>query len=156
MSTSSTERLCLPQRLTSSMPTHPLPILMNHGVHVALCSDDPAVFGNMGLTFDYFQVWLSLKWIAFGVCDLHAPIAKVLVASEVTGLITLGEMAQDSIRVSKLNLHLPWQTIWPSMNRDSILLLMRKRRNAPCQPGRRGGINSLRKLSRNIIREIYK
>lgn len=35
---------------------HPLPILLNNGVPVALCSDDPAVFGNMGLTFDYFQV----------------------------------------------------------------------------------------------------
>ena len=38
------------------MPMHPLPILLNNGVPVALCSDDPAVFGNMGLTFDYFQV----------------------------------------------------------------------------------------------------
>ena len=28
---------------------------MNQGVHVALCSDDPAVFGNMGLSFDFFQ-----------------------------------------------------------------------------------------------------
>ena len=35
---------------------HPLPALMNQGVHVALCSDDPAVFGNMGLSFDFFQV----------------------------------------------------------------------------------------------------
>ena len=37
------------------MPMHPLPALMNQGVHVALCSDDPAVFGNMGLSFDFFQ-----------------------------------------------------------------------------------------------------
>jgi len=44
------------QRLTSSMPMHPLPALLNNGVPVALCSDDPAVFGNMGLTFDYYQV----------------------------------------------------------------------------------------------------
>lgn len=41
------------------MPMHPLPILVNHGVRVALCSDDPAVFGNMGLSFDYFQVCLD-------------------------------------------------------------------------------------------------
>lgn len=64
------------------MPAHPLPVLMNNGVPVALSSDDPAIFGNMGLTYDYFQV---------------------LVASEVTGLITLGEMAQDSIRVSQFS-----------------------------------------------------
>ncbi|KAF8077740.1 hypothetical protein FPV67DRAFT_10272 [Lyophyllum atratum] len=68
-------------RLTSSMPMHPLPILLNHGVPVALCSDDPAVFGNMGLTFDFFQV---------------------LVASEVTGLSTLGQLARDSLEHSTL------------------------------------------------------
>ena len=44
------------QRLTSSMPMHPLPVLLNNGVPVALGSDDPSVFGNMGLTFDFFQV----------------------------------------------------------------------------------------------------
>ncbi|EPS97019.1 hypothetical protein FOMPIDRAFT_1129241 [Fomitopsis schrenkii] len=69
-------------RLTSSMPAHPLPILVNHGVHVSLCSDDPAVFGNMGLTFDFFQV---------------------LVSSEVTGLLTLGEFARDSIKYSMMD-----------------------------------------------------
>ncbi|RDX47025.1 Metallo-dependent hydrolase [Lentinus brumalis] len=69
-------------RLTGSMPMHPLPAIMNHGVHVALCSDDPAVFGNMGLTFDFFQVF---------------------VASEVNGLITLRELVWDSIRFSNLD-----------------------------------------------------
>ena len=44
------------QRLTSSMPMHPLPVLLNNGVPVALGSDDPSAFGNMGLTFDFFQV----------------------------------------------------------------------------------------------------
>ncbi|KDR73569.1 hypothetical protein GALMADRAFT_251310 [Galerina marginata CBS 339.88] len=69
-------------RLTSSMPMHPLPALLNNGVPVALCSDDPAVFGNMGLTFDYFQV---------------------LAASEITGLSTLGAIARDSIEFSTLD-----------------------------------------------------
>ncbi|KAJ4483072.1 hypothetical protein C8J55DRAFT_572012 [Lentinula edodes] len=68
-------------RLTSSMHMHPLPVLLNQGVPVALCSDDPSVFGNMGLTFDYFQV---------------------LAASEITGLIQLGEMAKDSIKFSSM------------------------------------------------------
>ncbi|KIM79688.1 hypothetical protein PILCRDRAFT_823225 [Piloderma croceum F 1598] len=70
-------------RLTSSMPMHPLPIVINNGIPVALCSDDPAVFGSMGLSFDFFQV---------------------LVASEVTGLIQLGEMARDSIQYSTLDI----------------------------------------------------
>lgn len=38
------------------MPTHPLPVFLNNGVPVSLSSDDPAVFGNMGLSFDFFQV----------------------------------------------------------------------------------------------------
>ncbi|PIL24492.1 hypothetical protein GSI_14247 [Ganoderma sinense ZZ0214-1] len=63
------------------MPMHPLPALMNQGVHVALCSDDPAVFGNMGLSFDFFQVF---------------------VASDVHGLATLRELVWDSIRYSAL------------------------------------------------------
>jgi adenosine deaminase CECR1 len=55
---------------------HPLPALINQGVPVALCSDDPAVFGNMGLSFDFYQV---------------------LVSSEVTTLGTLGELARSSL-----------------------------------------------------------
>ncbi|KAL4266131.1 metallo-dependent hydrolases superfamily protein [Pleurotus pulmonarius] len=69
-------------RLTSSMPTHPLPILFNNGVPVALCCDDPSIFGNMGLTFDFYQV---------------------LVSSEVTGLVQLAEVARDSIKYSMLD-----------------------------------------------------
>ncbi|EKM82478.1 hypothetical protein AGABI1DRAFT_68123, partial [Agaricus bisporus var. burnettii JB137-S8] len=69
-------------RLTSSMPMHPLPIMLNHGIPVALSSDDPSVFGNMGLTYDFFQV---------------------LVSSEVTGLNTLGALARDSIEFSTMD-----------------------------------------------------
>lgn len=47
------------------MPAHPLPLLLNNGVSVALCSDDPAVFGNMGLSFDFFQVSDLLIHILF-------------------------------------------------------------------------------------------
>ncbi|KAG6814602.1 hypothetical protein H0H92_000131 [Tricholoma furcatifolium] len=68
-------------RLTSSMPMHILPVLVNSGVPVALCSDDPAVFGNMGLTFDFYQV---------------------LVSSELTGLGTLRRFAMDSLEHSTL------------------------------------------------------
>ncbi|KAI5124292.1 hypothetical protein M0805_008900 [Coniferiporia weirii] len=68
-------------RLTSSMPAHPLPVLLNNGVPVALSSDDPAIFGNMGLSFDFFQV---------------------LVASEVNGLFTLKDVALQSLKHSMM------------------------------------------------------
>jgi len=57
---------------------HPIASVLNHGISVCLCSDDPAAFGNLGLSFDFYQV---------------------LVSSEQTGLITLGEIALDSLKV---------------------------------------------------------
>ncbi|KAI9061473.1 Metallo-dependent hydrolase [Trametes sanguinea] len=69
-------------RLTGSMPMHPLPAVINHGVHAVLCSDDPSVFGNMGLSFDFFQVF---------------------VASEVNSLATLRMFVWDSIKFSSLD-----------------------------------------------------
>ena len=57
---------------------HPIASVLNHGISVCLCSDDPSAFGNLGLSFDFYQV---------------------LVSSEQTGLITLGEIALDSLKV---------------------------------------------------------
>lgn len=68
-------------RLTSSMPMHPLPVLLNNGVSVALCPDDPSVFGNMGLSFDFFQV---------------------IVASEITSVLSLKQLARQSLEYSSL------------------------------------------------------
>lgn len=85
---------------------HPLPIVLNHGVPVALSSDDPSVFGNMGLTYDFFQVSFLVVSVAGGSCI--GP-NQVLVASEVTGLSTLGALARDSIEVGCEH---------PKMNKD--------------------------------------
>jgi len=68
-------------RLTSSVCTHPLSALINQGVPVALCSDDPSVFGSMGLSFDFFQV---------------------LMGSDINGLFTLGILARQSLEHSTL------------------------------------------------------
>ncbi|KIJ69088.1 hypothetical protein HYDPIDRAFT_23945 [Hydnomerulius pinastri MD-312] len=92
-------------RLTASMPMHPLPILLNHGVPVALSSDDPAMFQNMGLSFDFYQV---------------------IAASEITGLLTLGHLARDSITHSMLSdtekarVREAWETRWNSFLQELI------------------------------------
>ncbi|KAF8559676.1 Metallo-dependent hydrolase [Imleria badia] len=92
-------------RLTASMPMHPLPILLNQGVPVALSSDDPAMFQNMGLSFDFYQV---------------------LVASEVTGLLMLGHLARDSIVHSMLGesekgrLVEFWETRWEGFIKELV------------------------------------
>ncbi|QRV92114.1 AMP deaminase [Ceratobasidium sp. AG-Ba] len=69
-------------RLTSSMPTHPLPILLNNGLAVALGPDDPSIFGNLTLSFDFYQV---------------------IVSSEVTNVLSLGQMARKSLEHSLLS-----------------------------------------------------
>lgn len=38
------------------MPMHPLPSILNNGVPVALSCDGPSVFGNFGITYDFYQV----------------------------------------------------------------------------------------------------
>ncbi|KAF8333951.1 Metallo-dependent hydrolase [Cantharellus anzutake] len=68
-------------RLTSSMPMHPLPAVLNSGVPVALNCDDPGIFDSMGNTYDIFQV---------------------LIASDVSGLTTIGTIAYDSLQFSEL------------------------------------------------------
>ena len=65
-------------RLCTSMPAHPLPVLLNNGIPVSLNSDDPAVFNSMGLSYDFYQA---------------------LVSSEVSGLMTLAQLALDSLQV---------------------------------------------------------
>lgn len=44
-------------RLTGSIMSHPLPALLARGVPVALCNDDPSVFGlgSNGMTHDFWQ-----------------------------------------------------------------------------------------------------
>ncbi|ELU42780.1 adenosine deaminase [Rhizoctonia solani AG-1 IA] len=69
-------------RLTRSANTHILPILLNNGVPVALSSDDPAVFQNPGLSFDFYQA---------------------IVASNITNILSLGKIARQSLEFSSLN-----------------------------------------------------
>ena len=72
--------------------------MVNNGVPVALCSDDPAIFGNMGLTYDFFQV--SQSWQYFYQPSPKA-ISKVLVGSEINGLMTMKALARQGLEVRR-------------------------------------------------------
>jgi len=50
-----TQTRCL-QRLTSSIPMYPITVIINHGVPIFLAFGDPAMFGSMGLSFEFDQV----------------------------------------------------------------------------------------------------
>lgn len=86
-----------PQRLTSSVCTHPLASLINQDVPVALCSDDPSVFGNMGLSFDFFQVRQSHNFNLVKPTPIVSP--QVLMGGDINGLLTLGMLARQSLEV---------------------------------------------------------
>jgi len=117
------------QRLTSSMPMHPLPILLNHGVPVALCSDDPSVFGNMGLSFDHFQV---------------------IAASEVTGLLQLAAISRGSFGVRLFWLYSTRSVA--KMCSTSIPCWMQTTKCLQRRHGKGGGRNLYSRLSRTVTR----
>lgn len=48
---------CGKETLTRYVAFKPLPIMLNFGVPTALCNDDPAVFTNHGLSYDFFQLF---------------------------------------------------------------------------------------------------
>ena len=96
---------------------HPIASVLNHGIPVCLCSDDPSAFGNLGLSFDFYQV---------------------LVSSEQTGLITLGEIALDSLKVGYFSSNgdhsMPLTMVFLSTQ-----LSKQRKRNGRSRCGRRGG-----------------
>jgi len=94
---------------------HPIASVLNHGIPVCLCSDDPSAFGNLGLSFDFYQV---------------------LVSSEQTGLITLGEIALDSLKVCQPP---PRHSAQLTVVFLSIQRLKRMKRSGRSSRGRRGG-----------------
>ncbi|CAO1626557.1 unnamed protein product [Sympodiomycopsis kandeliae] len=67
---------------TPSVAQHPLPILLNHGLHVALSNDDACQFGNPGLSYDFYQVFTASK------------------ASTIASLYTLAKTSIDHSRLT--------------------------------------------------------
>ncbi|KAG8946493.1 hypothetical protein FRC04_011669 [Tulasnella sp. 424] len=79
--------------------------MLNRELTVALSSGDPAVFGNLGRLYDY---------------------VRVLVSTKVTGLITLGVLARESLMISELKPEekdiavAKWDRRWQALLRDVI------------------------------------
>jgi adenosine deaminase CECR1 len=46
-------------RYTQDLRVHPLGEYMKRGVPVVICSDDPQIFGNKGLTYDFWEVYFG-------------------------------------------------------------------------------------------------
>lgn len=96
-------------RLTSTMPMHSIGTLLNHGVPVTINSDDPAIWGSTGISHDYYQVMIS---------------------SEVSGLMTLYEMAKRSIEVSflddaaKAQAVSAWERCWTAFEEEVAAMNM--------------------------------
>lgn len=64
--------------------THPIALLLNYNIPVSLSCDDPQFFGNVGLSYDFYQVFTS---------------------SEQMDIIGLGELARKSIGVRFFRSH---------------------------------------------------
>jgi len=94
---------------------HSIASVLSHGISVCLCSDDPSAFRNLGLSFDFYQV---------------------LVSSEQTGPITLGEIALDSLKVRQPP---PRYSAQLTVMLLSIQCLERRKKSGRSGCGRRGG-----------------
>ncbi|ELU42785.1 adenosine deaminase [Rhizoctonia solani AG-1 IA] len=88
---------------------HPLTTLLNYGVPVVLCPDNPASYGYAGLSFDFFQVDFCHYTIVSK--QLLRKSIQAMVCSTSSNLLSLKQLAKQSIQEMK-NAYEAWEKRW--------------------------------------------